>query len=297
MAGADEAYAAGDDVVVIEPGVVLFGSRELVEQALAAAQAPTPFPASLTLRGDQQAVFEASLNGVSGKGALRVSPQQFRLEIDADVPNASFADMVERNLKEGRERAHGFAAHNPAGAPMTKLLELVKIERRGQHFSANFELNEPVIDQARDLGMLIGVGVYGVRRYMIDAKAGEAPAVMAQIAKSYAATLADPEAVKHKALKKLVSLPAVPVSVPRGVKYQGSVDDWKAWAPIHFALTEPHFFQYEVVAAKDGKSAEIFARGDLDGNGKTSQYRVKIVLDPKTGQLSATEHSEDAPLE
>jgi hypothetical protein len=297
VAGADEAYAAGDDVVVIEPGVVLFGSKELVERALASAKAPAPFPASLTLKDDQQVVFQASVKGISGKGALRVSSEHFRLEVESDVPNAGFADMVEHNIKDAREHAQAFAAHNPAAASITKLFDLVQVERRGTHFAANFELREPAIDQARDVSALIGIGVYGVRRYLTDAKAGEAPAVLAQIAKSYSATLADPEAAKHHAPKKLASLPAVPATVPRGVKYQSSADDWKAWAPIHFALVDPQYFQYEVVAAKDGKSAEIFARGDLDGNGKNSLYRLKVVLDPKTGQLSASEHSEDAPLE
>ena len=297
VAGADEAYATGDDVVVIEPGVVLFGSKALVEQALASSKKPAPFPASLTLEGDQQLVFQASLKGISGKGALRVSTEHFRLEVESDVPNAGFADMVEHHVKEAREHAQAFAAQNPAAVSIAKLFDLVQVERHGTHFAANFELREPVIDQARDVGMLIGVGVYGVRRYIADAKAGEAPAVMAQIAKSYSATLADPEAAKHHALKKLASLPAVPATVPRGVKYQSSADDWKAWAPIHFALVDPQYFQYEVVAAKDGKSAEIFARGDLDGNGKSSLYRLKVLLDPKTMLLTATEHSEDAPLE
>ncbi len=297
VAGADEAYAAGDDVVVIEPGVVLFGSKELVEQALAASKKPAPFPASLALQGDQQLVFEASLKGISGKGALRVSSAHFRLEVESDVPNAGFADLVEHNLKDAREHAQAFAAQNPAAASIAKLFDLVQVERHGTHFAASFELREPVIDQARDVGTLIGVGVYGVRRYITDAKAGEAPAVMAQIAKSYSATLADPEAAKHHAPKKLASLPAVPATVPRGVKYQSSADDWKAWAPIHFALVDAQYFQYEVVAAKDGKSAEILARGDLDGNGKSSLYRLKVLLDPKTMQLTASEHSEDAPLE
>jgi hypothetical protein len=52
-----------------------------------------------------------------------------------------------------------------------------------------------------------------------------------------------------------------------------------------------------VVAAKDGKSAEILARGDLNGDGKTSLFRVKIQLDAKTGEITAVDHSEADPLE
>jgi hypothetical protein len=89
----------------------------------------------------------------------------------------------------------------------------------------------------------------------------------------------------------------VPAAVPRGAKYQSSVDDWKPWAGIGFKLDEPQYFQYEVVAAKDGKNAEILARGDLDGDGVSSLYRLKIQLDPKTGQLTAQDLDETEPFE
>ena len=36
------------------------------------------------------------------------------------------------------------------------------------------------------------------------------------------------------------------------------------------------YFQYEVRAAKDGQSAEVLARGDLNGDGKTSLFRLKL---------------------
>jgi hypothetical protein len=182
--------------------------------------------------------------------------------------------------------------------PITKLLGALDVQRHGKRFSAAFELREPVVDQARDLGVLIGLSVYGARRYMQEAKTAEARAVMAQIAKSYAVTLLEPApAGKPASLKKLVSLPAVPAAVPRGVSYQSSAVDWKAWEPIHFSLSEPQRYQYEVVAAKDGKSAEILGRGDLDGNGKTSLFRLKIALDLKTRELTAVDHTEEAPLE
>lgn len=140
--------------------------------------------------------------------------------------------------------------------------------------------------------------MFGVRRYIQDAKTAEARNVIGEIAVAYGTALQEPPpAGKKAAPKKLVSLPAVPATVPRGTKYQSSANDWQAWAPIHFSFSEPQYFQYEVVAAKDGKSAEIFARGDLNGDGKSSLYRIKIELDPKTGQLTASKPSETDPLE
>lgn len=296
VAGADEAYAAGTDVVVVQSGVVLFGAKPLVEAALA-AKAPSLFPAVLSLKGDQHLAFQVQVpeKGVLGNGALRVSREAFRLDVELTLANAAMADMAEQGLKQGLGQASQLARSQPDIAKLAKALD---VQRRGNHFTAVFELREPVIDQARDVGVLMGLGFYGVRRYMQNAKSAEAPAVILEIAKLYAATLQEPPtAGKRPRPLKLVSLPAVPAAVPRGVKYQSTPEDWKAWAPIHFALTEPQYFQYEVVAAKDGKTAEILARGDLNGDGKTSLFRVKIALDPKTGEITAVDHSEEEPLE
>ena len=41
----------------------------------------------------------------------------------------------------------------------------------------------------------------------------------------------------------------------------------------------PQRFQYEIVAAKDGESAEIIARGDLNGDGKMSLFKVAVKVD------------------
>jgi hypothetical protein len=286
-------------VVVVEPGVVLFGSKEIVEAALAGVKTPAPLPAALTLTGDQQLVFRFNVPNpeISASGALRVSPERFRLEADVDVPTDEMAAMAERKLQQAREQAAGLQQAQP-DVPVAKLLSAFDLQRHGRHFTSAFELREPVVEQARHLGVLLGMTVYGVRRYMQDAKSAEAHAVMSQIARNYSAVMQEPaEKGKRARPKKLVSLPAVPASVPRGVKYQSSPDDWKAWSSLHFTMSDPQFFQYEVVAAKDGKTAEILARGDLNGDGKTSLYRLKIALDPKTGAITAVEHSEQDPLE
>ena len=43
----------------------------------------------------------------------------------------------------------------------------------------------------------------------------------------------------------------------------------------------PQYYQYEVRAAKDGNSADIFARGDLNGDGKESEFVLHIAIDRK----------------
>jgi hypothetical protein len=77
----------------------------------------------------------------------------------------------------------------------------------------------------------------------------------------------------------------VPATIPKGVKYQSSPDDWKAWESIKFSMSEPQYYQYEIIAAKDGKSAVIYARGDLDGDGTASEFRLPVHFEPKDGTL------------
>lgn len=297
VAGAEEAYAmGGKEVVAVQPGVVLIGTKELVEAALAPHTVVAP---SLSLKEDQQLVFQAKTSSpdVSAAGAMRVSPQRFRFEADVEMPDEGLAKMVEQKVKEAREQAKAMAEARPE-IPLGKLVQSFDVQRHGNRFAAAFELREPVVDQARDLGVLIGLSVYGARRYIQDAKVAEAPNTLGSIALAYGATFKElPASGKKATVRKLVSLPAVPATVPRGVKYQSSPDDWKAWSAIQFSLTEPQYFQYEVVAAKDGKTAEIVARGDLDGNGKASLFRLKIELNPKTGEVTAVGHNEQDPLE
>jgi hypothetical protein len=73
-------------------------------------------------------------------------------------------------------------------------------------------------------------------------------------------------------------------------------EDWKAWEPIGYSAQAPQFYQYEIVAAPDGGSAEIIARGDLDGDGKASKFVLRVRLSkegPKAeGQIEETDPEE-----
>jgi hypothetical protein len=114
----------------------------------------------------------------------------------------------------------------------------------------------------------------------VRAKTAEAKNTVTHIAKALMAwwdaeDKAGPARAKN-AKKKLFSLPAVPKTVPRGQKYQSSSADWTPWSKIHFEMSSPQYFQYEVRAAKDGESAEVIAHGDLDGDGKTSTFKVML---------------------
>src|SRR5262249_12364426 len=145
----------------------------------------------------------------------------------------------------------------------------------------------------RDFGIVGALAVYGVRSYLLNAKMGEARETIASIAKS------EVEAWRNtpRAQRKLVSFPPVPPEAPHGEKYGSAPADWNAWAPLHFSLDHPQYFQYKVVAAKDGKHADVVGQGDLDGNGKTSLFKVALSEDPKDGSLQVSPIEEQDPEE
>lgn len=296
LQGAEEAYSVGNGVLAVTPGVVLAGTRSLVEAALAAGAKPTPLPEHLALNDGEQVSFRFALQkqSISVAGTLAVSPRRFLLAGQAQLPNEAAAEAMDKKVSMGRAQAKLLTQAMSGDASMARLLDALRIERRGSSFHVRFELLGTPAEQARDLGAVAALAVHGVRKYMLNAKAAEARVILGQITKSYQVSLVEPAA---KAPKKLLSLPAVPAVVPRGAKYASSLDDWKPWARIQFQLDHPQYFQYEVVAAKDGRSAEVLARGDLDGDGVTSLYRLKIQLDPKTGQLTAQDLDETEPFE
>jgi hypothetical protein len=299
LRGAEEAYAVGDDVIFVMPGVVVYGTKPLVEAALDAAAKPAPVLAHFALKGDEQLSlrFDLPREGVSATGSVSTSSQQFLLAAQVLLPSDAAAEAVDQKLSLGRSQAKALVQSVSSDAMLGKFLDSVQIERHGRRFNVRFELRGSPVEQARQLGAITALGLQGARKYMLEAKAVEAKRTIAQIAKRYQESLVADEPAKAKKPKKLSSLPAVPASVPRATKYQSLAEDWKAWSAIQFKLEAPQAYQYEVVAAKDGKTADVLARGDLDGDGVTSLYRLKIQLDAKTGQITAQEFDETEPLE
>jgi len=95
------------------------------------------------------------------------------------------------------------------------------------------------------------------------------------------------------AKRRLVSLPPVPKYVPRGEKYMSAPADWKAWTSVRFSLDHPQYFQYQVVAAKDGNHADVIGQGDLNGDGKSSSFKLTLTVDPEDGILKLSPQIEE----
>jgi hypothetical protein len=119
----------------------------------------------------------------------------------------------------------------------------------------------------------------------------------AQVAGQAAYVAASGAARKPTKPFRFTSYPPVPKTIPRGVKVQVDAKDWKAWSGLGFQRVGSQEYQYEIVAAPDGKSAQIIARGDLNGDGKTSKYVQVIKLNPTGGVDLAPNVAETNPGE
>jgi hypothetical protein len=294
LAGA-KAFAVGDDVVALQPGLLIFGKKQLVEEALK-PDASRKWPSGLDLGKDTHLAWRATMRdeNVLLQGTLASSHDFFRVDVKADVGSEQAAADLESKIVEGRkELASRMAAAEPAAKAAIPLFDSLRLAREGRMLSFALDLREPPVEQARDVGIIAGIAVSGVRRYLAESKMTEARANLTVIAKNELEVWR----ALPRAKRRLSSLPPVPKEVPHATKYQSSPGDWKRWEGLKFALNSPQYFQYEVVASKDGKHADIIARGDLNGDGRSSEFKRTISVNPKDGALEVGPIEEKDPGE
>ena len=73
--------------------------------------------------------------------------------------------------------------------------------------------------------------------------------------------------------------------------------DWgtdPVWQKVHYAVTEPGYFQYAYEGAADGKSAVLSATGDLDCDGTPVTYRVLLTAGPSSANVAIEKPAPDA---
>ena len=137
------------------------------------------------------------------------------------------------------------------------------------------------------IGILAALGIYGVKKYLTNAKTGEAKnnlgrlgkdAVSAYERETMDATLAAPgqgsDAVHQLCTTATASVPA---TEPAGKKIQPNPTDWNAgltsvdgWRCLKFSVNEPLYYQYNYDATAPATATGTFtasAVGDLNGDG------------------------------
>lgn len=277
--GASQAFDLDDgDVAAVEGDLGLIGSPKLVAAALVGNPA-VPTLSDVVLGPDEYLAlrYDKSDPPISARASLVASSDRFRLGIEGAGPDG-FIEMLEHEI--GDALGSDLVRSNETLAHLAKE---VNVARWGTHLRVAFEVGGAPEDQAREVFSAATVTVAFVRQYMTEAKKAEAREEVSAIAQRLEAWLrnddpADPGA-KLRWKKNLFSLPPVPVAIPAGVKYASCPVDWRAWEAIHFAMTEPQYYQYEVIAAKDGASAAVVARADLNGDGKASTIKRVVTID------------------
>lgn len=135
------------------------------------------------------------------------------------------------------------------------------------------------------VGILASFAIYGVRRYLQNAKLAEAKTTVAAIARAAEASY---NAAEPRRLCPSASSP-VPEKVPAGKKAGTTRADWEAdkatnggFACLKFSVDSSQYYQYSYEA--DANGFVVTARGDLDGDGETSQIRRRGTI--KDGKLT-----------
>jgi type IV pilus assembly protein PilA len=142
------------------------------------------------------------------------------------------------------------------------------------------------------VGILAVLAIYGVRKYIANAKTAEARNSLGQIAKDAASaverekgTQAIVTAGSTSNLMRAFCSSATPVpsgGPPHGQKYQSASSDWggdptSGWACLKFSMDEPQYYQYGYTASSVDPSSGGFiatANGDLNGDNALSTFSV-----------------------
>jgi type IV pilus assembly protein PilA len=155
------------------------------------------------------------------------------------------------------------------------------------------------------IGVLAALAIYGVRKYIANAKTAEARMTIGRIAKDASAAynrenmpgdvlaLGAAAAVSNRLCSDSAAVPTDIASV-KGKKYQSNPTDWApvadaatvGWKCLKFSMQDPQYYMYQYKATgslTDGVGTfTAYAWGDLNGDTNTSQFALSGAVDATT---------------
>jgi type IV pilus assembly protein PilA len=141
------------------------------------------------------------------------------------------------------------------------------------------------------IGVLAALAIYGVRKYLTNAKSAEARTAIGRISKdaqvafereNMASAVLDLKAtvdITHELCPQGVPVPD-DIAKVANKKYQSDPGEWNGagWSCLKFSMSDPQYFMYEyaVLQGGGGEGAEFEARahGDLDGDSIQSTFSI-----------------------
>ncbi len=180
------------------------------------------------------------------------------------------------------------------------------------------------------VGILAALAIYGIRKYVSNAKTAEARNTVFRIAKDAATAYSRPRmkmgsdvvvelrgtANDERALCGSSGELPSDLSNIAGKKYQSHPDEWggtagAGWTCINFSMKDPQYYAYSYTAGAvrvpgaaendinlDETEFTAMARGDLDGDGTLSTFLVGGARDAETGLMRISPAViEDSPEE
>lgn len=288
-----EAYEMGVLLLAILPDVVMLGTRDAIRTNMFKGFRPK-WPSDFGLEKGQQlaiAVHDAA-HEFNAEGSIRASHTELQVSINAEVANEELAQkIVDRASVDTLKPQLQQLKLDLQQPVIDRILENWHVERDERQIKFSYDIEGKSEEIAQQLGLLMASEIFRKRKESAEEYADQARENVRAIA----------QRLRLSGLKKFESLPPVPSDFKRvrARKYQSRMVDWALWKNIDFALEGPQRYQYRVQAAKDGRTAEVIAEGDLNGDGRRSRFALVVAIHkgPETDAGADDPVEEQDPLE